>query len=121
MPFLGSKTAFLRSEIADFEAILAFKTPFFTNFLPYWPYMMMGHVGGPPWYLYKGPGSLNMSLMAIFLNPRWSKKSVILTKPHYEQIPSPYTYHCLTIGKACHIEFFDSDSRVLVGGSFRRI
>ena len=73
MPFLGSKTAFLRSEIADFEAILAFKTPFFTNFLPYWPYMMMGHVGGPPWYLYKGPGSLNMSLMAIFLNPRWSK------------------------------------------------
>ena len=73
LPFLGSKTAFLRSEIADFEAILAFKTPFFTNFLPYWPYMMMGHVGGPPWYLYKGPGSLNMSLMAIFLNPRWSK------------------------------------------------
>jgi len=31
LPFLGSKTAFLRSEIADFEAILAFKTPFFTN------------------------------------------------------------------------------------------
>ena len=28
-------------------------TVFFTYFPPYWPYMMMGHVGGPPWYLYK--------------------------------------------------------------------
>ena len=47
----GSKKAFFDSEIADFEAVLAFLIKFFNYLPPYWPYMMIGHVGGPPWYL----------------------------------------------------------------------
>ena len=58
LPFLGQKRHFWPSEIADFEAILAFSIQFFTYIPLYWPYMMMRYVGAPPMYLYKGPGSL---------------------------------------------------------------
>ena len=34
---------------------------------------MMGHVGNPPWYHYRGPVSLNMSIITIFLDPSRSK------------------------------------------------
>ena len=65
--------AFLGSEIADFEAILAFSIQFFTYIPLYWPYMMMRYVGGPPYVPLQGPWVIKMSILAIFLNPRRSK------------------------------------------------
>ena len=48
-----------------------------------YPHMMIGHVVGPHCYLYKVPGSLNMPIMTIFLDPTcqsWPQMSPISAK-----------------------------------------
>ena len=39
------------------------------NLPPKCPNMMIDHVVGPHWYLYRVPASSNMTIMTIFLNP----------------------------------------------------
>ena len=39
--------------------------------------VMIGHVVGPHWYLYRVPESLNMLIVTIFLDPIWPQLSQI--------------------------------------------
>ena len=64
---LGQKWHFWPSEIADFEAILAFSIQFFTYIPLYWPYMMMRSLKCPYWPFSSTQGVLKLAKLVKFM------------------------------------------------------